>query len=358
MTDIDRRDFLKWSTVVASGAACPTLLTAMELKLGGKNFHQIRTFHPRERQPYLCTMCSYFDGGFTYADSEAILKTEGNPDHIATRGKFCSKGLASFLGAADPDRILTPLMRVGPRGSGQWREIGWDEAIALVASKVQDALGDADSIYLNEGGFKDGGSVRFMDTLGSHSVIRSRLPSISSATKQFTLEQALGVSFVLPDLEHTKYVLNFGANIMETALPLAQRLTDGSWSPSKYACPIPPAGATSGSPSSPAVTASSPWRWLMLLCIRAWQIQISSIDGFNILATRISLATTPASNWLKIWKNSHLKWLKKPVECQPGPSSGLPASLPRQDRQLYSVTMVSGGTRTGSMGRWHACSLR
>ncbi|MCP4040595.1 MAG: molybdopterin-dependent oxidoreductase, partial [Gammaproteobacteria bacterium] len=54
-----------------------------------------------------------------------------------------------------------------------------------------------------------------------------RLPSISNAPKQYALEQALGVNFVLPDLEHTKYVLNFGANIMETALPLAQRLTDG-----------------------------------------------------------------------------------------------------------------------------------
>ena len=115
----------------------------------------------------------------------------------------------------------------GERGSGQWQEIGWEEAIAEVAGKVRDALADADSIYLNEGGFKDGGSVRFMDTLGSRSVIRSRLPSIGTATKQAALEQALGFNTVLPDFEHTKYILNFGANIMETALPLAQRLTDG-----------------------------------------------------------------------------------------------------------------------------------
>ena len=56
MTDIDRRDFLKQSAAVAAGAACPALLTAMELKLGGLDFHQIRSFHPREGQPYLCTM--------------------------------------------------------------------------------------------------------------------------------------------------------------------------------------------------------------------------------------------------------------------------------------------------------------
>jgi len=228
MSDIDRRNFMKLGAATATAtAACPALVDAMELDLGGQDFHQIRTFHPRQRKPFLCTLCPWFDGGFTYSEDGEIKKAEGNPDHIATRGKFCTKGLASFFGASDPDRILAPLKRVGARGSGQWREISWDEAIGEVASKVQEALADADSIYLNEGGFKDGGSVRFMDTLGSRSVIRSRLPAIGTAPKQAVLKQALGFNFALPDLEHTKYVLNFGANIMETAPPLAQRLTDG-----------------------------------------------------------------------------------------------------------------------------------
>ncbi len=225
MADIDRRKFMKLGA--AASVACPVLLNAMELDLGGQDFHQIRTFHPRRRKPYLCTLCPYFDGGFTYAEDGEIKKTEGNPDHIATRGKFCAKGMASFFSATDPDRILAPLKRVGARGSGQWQEISWDEAIAEVAGRVRDALTDVDSIYLNEGGFKDGGTVRFMDTIGSKSVIRSRLPSIGTAPKQAVLEQVLGFKTVLPDFEHTKYVLNFGANIMETALPLAQRLTDG-----------------------------------------------------------------------------------------------------------------------------------
>jgi anaerobic selenocysteine-containing dehydrogenase len=228
MVEINRRDFMKLSAAAAAAAACPALVSAMELELGGKDFHAIRTFHPRQRKPYVCTMCPYFDGGFSFSEEGEILKVEGNQDHIASRGKFCAKGLASFFGAYDPDRILVPLKRIGERGAGQWREISWDEAIAEVAGKVQAAMDvSADSVYLNEGAFKDGGSVRFMDTIGSRSVIRSRFPSISNAAKQAALEQVLGVDFTLPDLEHAKYVLNFGANIMETAPPLAQRLTDG-----------------------------------------------------------------------------------------------------------------------------------
>ncbi len=228
MSKINRRDFLKAGAVATTAVAVPSMGSAMELKLGGADFHQIRTFHERKKRTYLCTMCPYFDGGFCYEEAGKIEKVEGNPDHIATRGKFCSKGLASFFGASDPDRILAPMKRSGPRGSGQWTEISWDEAITEVSAKVKAALdSNPDSIHLNEGAFKDGGTTRFMDTLGSSSVIRSRVPSISSVAKQVVLKKTFGVDSTLPDLENTKYVLNFGANIIETAMPLAQRLTDG-----------------------------------------------------------------------------------------------------------------------------------
>ena len=228
MVKIHRRNFmLLGAGAAATAAAYPQFVKSMELELGGRDFHQIRTFHPREKSAFLCTMCPYYDGGYSYVENGEILKTEGNPHHIATRGKFCSKGLSAFFSAADPDRILAPRKRAGPRGSGKWREIGWDQAIAEVSEKIRAALDDPDSIHLNEGGFKDGGSLRFMNTIGSRSVIRSRIPGVGCTPKQTALKRSFGTTFILPDFEKSKYVLNFGANIMETAFPLAQRLTDG-----------------------------------------------------------------------------------------------------------------------------------
>ncbi|MBF0184773.1 MAG: molybdopterin-dependent oxidoreductase [Magnetococcales bacterium] len=226
MTDLCRRQFLTISGKVLAASALVTPAHAMELELGGKNFHQLRTYHPRTRSHYTCTLCPYFDGGFSYEEGGRIQKTEGNPDHVASRGKFCAKGLASFLGAYDPERITTPLKRVGPRGSGKWQAIEWDAAIAEVAARVKEALPEPDTIVVNEGGHRDGMS-RFMNTLGSRSLLRSSAPGLGGVAKQTALQQMFGVSYLLPDLEHSKYVLNFGGNIMETALPLAQRLTDG-----------------------------------------------------------------------------------------------------------------------------------
>lgn len=228
MPEICRRQFLVASASVLASAAFVSPLDAMELELGGKSYHQIRTFHARQRSHYACTLCPYYDGGFAYNNEEGrIQKTEGNQDHIATRGKFCAKGLASFLSATDPDRITTPLKRVGPRGSGKWQEISWDMAIAEVSGKLKEALLEPNAIVVNEGGHNSSIMDRFLSTLGSSSLVRSCPPGIGGLAKQRALQQMIGVSFLLPDMEHSKYILNFGCNIMETALPLAQRLTDG-----------------------------------------------------------------------------------------------------------------------------------
>ncbi|NGZ06814.1 MAG: molybdopterin-dependent oxidoreductase [Magnetococcales bacterium] len=227
MAEIRRREFLLASGTALAATALPDPAEAMELELGGKGFHQLRTFHPRVRSHFACTLCPYYDGGFTYAENGRIQKAEGNHEHVASRGKFCAKGLASFLGAYDPDRIVTPLKRVGPRGSGSWREITWEAAIAEVAAKVAEALGDPDAIVVNEGSSQDGVMSRFANSLGSGSIYRSCAPGLGGVAKQEALRRMVGVPFLLPDLERAKYVLNFGCNIMETALPLAQRLTDG-----------------------------------------------------------------------------------------------------------------------------------
>ncbi|MBF0180544.1 MAG: molybdopterin-dependent oxidoreductase [Magnetococcales bacterium] len=227
MVEICRRQFLVASGSVLASAAMLSPAQAMELELGGKNYHQLRTYNARTRSHYACTLCPYFDGGFSYVEDGAIKKTEGNPDHIASRGKFCAKGLASFLSAQDPDRITTPLKRSGPRGSGKWQAITWEAALAEVTGKVKEALAEPDTIVANEGGFQDTAMSRFLDTLGSSSLVRSCVPGLGGMAKQTALRQMFGVSFLLPDMEHSKYLLNFGCNTMETALPLAQRLTDG-----------------------------------------------------------------------------------------------------------------------------------
>ena len=65
---------------------------------------------------------------------ELIRYIEGNRDHPVNRGVLCAKGSAGIMQHNSPARLRAPLKRVGPRGSGQYEEISWDEALELARS--------------------------------------------------------------------------------------------------------------------------------------------------------------------------------------------------------------------------------
>ena len=59
-----------------------------------------------------------------------IRYIEGNRDHPVNQGVLCAKGSAGIMQHNSPGRLRAPLRRVGPRGSGQFEEISWDEALS------------------------------------------------------------------------------------------------------------------------------------------------------------------------------------------------------------------------------------
>jgi anaerobic selenocysteine-containing dehydrogenase len=72
--------------------------------------------------PTICFNCESACGLLAYVDKETgeTQKFEGNPVHPGSRGRTCAKGPATINQVKDTERILTPLRRVGPRGSGQF----------------------------------------------------------------------------------------------------------------------------------------------------------------------------------------------------------------------------------------------
>ncbi|MBT8408158.1 MAG: molybdopterin-dependent oxidoreductase, partial [Alphaproteobacteria bacterium] len=59
---------------------------------------------------------------------------EGNRDHPVNRGVLCAKGSAGIMQVNAPSRLRAPMKRTGPRGSGTFEEISWDEAYDIAAS--------------------------------------------------------------------------------------------------------------------------------------------------------------------------------------------------------------------------------
>lgn len=92
--------------------------------------------------PTTCFNCESACGLLAYIDRDTlqVRKFEGNPEHPGSRGRNCAKGPATINQVTDPDRILYPLKRVGPRGQGRFERVTWDEALRDIANRLRSAI--------------------------------------------------------------------------------------------------------------------------------------------------------------------------------------------------------------------------
>lgn len=86
-----------------------------------------------------CSVCEplFHCGIDAYVKDGRVVKIEGTPDYPVSNGNLCPKGHANRQYIYRADRIQTPLRRTGPRGSGQFEEISWEEAYREIAARLK-----------------------------------------------------------------------------------------------------------------------------------------------------------------------------------------------------------------------------
>ena len=163
-----------------------------------------------------------------------VKKLEGDPEHPLSQGKLCVRGQAAVQVTYHPDRIAAPMQRSGERGSGQFAEISWDEALEASSSIALDAVvvaapGASRSRSLAPAARPAGTSSSPSSCAGS----ARRPPVAFELFDDAVLRRANEMSFgryQLPtfDLARTRYVIGFGADFLGTwNSPLAQSVAYG-----------------------------------------------------------------------------------------------------------------------------------
>ena len=89
-----------------------------------------------EERRTFCRLCEAQCGLIVHTDGTSVTKITGDPEHPLSRGYLCPKGSALVELQTDPKRVRNPLKRQGERGSGQWKTVGWDEAMGDIASRL------------------------------------------------------------------------------------------------------------------------------------------------------------------------------------------------------------------------------
>jgi sulfite dehydrogenase (quinone) subunit SoeA len=85
----------------------------------------------------ICYMCACRCGIQVHLKDGKVRYIQGNRRHPVNRGVLCAKGSAGIMQHYSPARLKKPLRRIGERGSGEFEEIEWDEALDIAAGRLE-----------------------------------------------------------------------------------------------------------------------------------------------------------------------------------------------------------------------------
>jgi len=159
-----------------------------------------------------------------HVEDGKLVEVTGDPDHPMTRGGLCVK-LKNFAEHHyNPDRLLYPMKRTGPKGSGKFERISWDEALTTIASRWKQIIAEYGSqaimphAYLGHQGTLNGltSGDAFFNRLGSTVAEKTYCESGSSTAWIMTVGPTGGLD--VESLEYSKYIIVWGMNMLNTNL--------------------------------------------------------------------------------------------------------------------------------------------
>ncbi|MHC4350298.1 MAG: molybdopterin dinucleotide binding domain-containing protein [Planctomycetota bacterium] len=182
--------------------------------------------------PTTCFNCESACGLMAYIDKATMTveRLEGNPHHPGSRGKNCAKGPATINQIRDPQRILHPLKRVGPRGSGRYERTTWDEVLDVFAAKIRRAIKEdrRNEIMYHVGRpGEDGYVLRVLQSWGLDA--HNSHTNVCSAAARLGYALWSGTERPSPDHEQAKFMLLLSSHLEAGHYfnPHAQRIIEG-----------------------------------------------------------------------------------------------------------------------------------
>jgi len=236
--EFTRRSFLKWTSALAGAAVASGLLWDDKLGLFREASAQEKSLKDGEWIYSNCNMCGGQSGIKVKVVNGRAVKIEGiaNPNNIANisanydkvvtdlgglyndkdcAGRLCSKGNSGLRNLYDPDRLKTPMVRIGERGSGKWKAISWEKAVATVAEnlqKIKDKHGAESLAWFSEDHCFTHIQQDFCKMFGTPNYHNHA--NLCDVARKASFKLAMGDERPLADFEDTSYALVFGWNLL------------------------------------------------------------------------------------------------------------------------------------------------
>ncbi|MGQ9840586.1 MAG: molybdopterin-containing oxidoreductase family protein [Anaerolineae bacterium] len=226
MSPLSRRSFIKLTgltaATVAAAAGTQALLESNAM-LRGQQGAVAAASLAEKRVRTTCALCPSGCGLEVRVVNGRAVKVEGSSIHPVNQGVCCLRGQAALEMLYSPERIQRPRIRNGSKSdpAATWRELSWDEALALVAGKLAalQAAGQAHTVAFLHGDTR--GSLRamlnrFMAAYGSPNAIHLESDGERAARLAMFLSQGIN-GYPVYDVNNANYVIAFGGNYLETS---------------------------------------------------------------------------------------------------------------------------------------------
>jgi anaerobic selenocysteine-containing dehydrogenase len=152
-----------------------------------------------------------------------VVRLQGDPDHPPTHGALCTKVSRYAERVYHPERVLHPLRRAGPKGSGRWERVSWDAALDEIAARLRAiAARDPQAIlpysYAGTMGLVqgEGMAARFFHRLGASRLDRTICASAGGEALAATYGGKVGMH--VEDFVHARLILIWGSNSIASNL--------------------------------------------------------------------------------------------------------------------------------------------
>ncbi|MFZ5647530.1 MAG: molybdopterin-dependent oxidoreductase [Bacillota bacterium] len=179
----------------------------------------------------ICLMCTVRCPIKVMVKNDDVKLIEGNPYVAGIEGSICPKGAAGVNLLNDDERVKAPMIRTGPRGSGQWREASWEEALDYVADRLKEIKEKhgGRSIALTERAHLNSHiSKTFMKAIGSPNYFTHDSCCKGSLNTAFRSMTGYADGNAGVDIGKAKHVILYGRNYFEAIeLKVVKQLTQG-----------------------------------------------------------------------------------------------------------------------------------
>ena len=178
---------------------------------------------PGRRTVYsMCGMCAVRCPIEVTVEDGRVVWLQGNPHDKAIGASLCAKGSAGLALEYDDDqRPQTPLIRMGPRGGGQWRRASWDEALDYIADKLHEtieAFGGRGIVLSDRGGPFTDLTRTFVQALGSPNYFNHDAGCGGNVHNAARSIYGFSHEGLILDLGHAKHLVLYGRNIIESLM--------------------------------------------------------------------------------------------------------------------------------------------